>query len=63
MEHVTVGNVYKNCCIGVYFDGKQVIRRKRPVMAPGEMEEIRLEKEKLLLHPELKTITIKVEEA
>ncbi|WP_337424811.1 FAD-dependent oxidoreductase [Alitiscatomonas sp.] len=58
-----VGNVYKNCCIGVYFDGKQVIRRKRPVMAPGEMEEIRLEKEKLLLHPELKTITIKVEEA
>ena len=58
-----VGNVYKNCCIGVYFDGKQVIRRNRPVMAPGEMEEIRLEKEKLLLHPELKTITIKVEEA
>ena len=43
-----VGNVYKNCCIGVYFDGEQVIR---------------LEKEKLLLHPELKTITIKVEEA
>ena len=40
-----------------------MIRRKRPVMAPGEMEEIRLEKEKLLLHPELKTITIKVEEA
>ena len=58
-----VGNVYKICCIGVYFDGEQVIRRKRPVMAPGEMEEIRLEKEKLLLHPELKTITIKVEEA
>ena len=58
-----VGNVYKNCCIGVYFDGEQVIRWKRPVMAPGEMEEIRLEKEKLLLHPELKTITIKVEEA
>ena len=58
-----VGNVYKNCCIGVYFDGEQVIRRKRPVMAPGEMEEIRLEKEKRLLHPELKTITIKVEEA
>lgn len=58
-----VGSVYKNCCIGVYFDGEQVIRRKRPVMAPGEMEEIRLEKEKLLLHPELKTITIKVEEA
>ena len=58
-----VGNVYKNCYIGVYFDDEQVMHRKRPVMAPGEMEEIKLEKDKLLLHPELKTITIKVEEA
>lgn len=58
-----VGNVYQNCYIGVYFDDEQVLRRKRPVMAPGEMEEIKLEKAKLLLHPELKTITIKVEEA
>lgn len=58
-----VGNVYKNCYIGVYFDDERVMHRKRPVMAPGEMEEIKLEKEKLLLHPELKTITIKVEEA
>ncbi len=58
-----VGNVYKNCYIGVYFDGEQVMHRKRPVMAPGEMEEIKLQKEKLMLHPGLKTITIKVEEA
>lgn len=58
-----VGNVYKNCYIGVYFDGEQVVHRKRQVMAPGEMEEIKLEKEKLRLHPELKTITIRVEEA
>ena len=57
------GNVFKNCYIGVYFDEERVMHRKRPVMAPGEMEEIKLEKEKLLLHPELKTITIKVEEA
>ena len=58
-----VGNVYKNCYIGVNFDDERVMHRKRPVMAPGEMEEIKLEKDKLLLHPELKTITIKVEEA
>lgn len=58
-----VGNVYKNCYIGVYFDDERVMHRKRSVMAPGEMEEIKLEKDKLLLHPELKTITIKVEEA
>ena len=58
-----VGNVYKNCYIGVYFDDEQVMHRKRPVLAPGEMEEIKLQKEKLMLHPGLKTITIKVEEA
>ena len=58
-----VGNVFKNCYIGVYFDEERVMHRKRPVMAPGELEEIKLEKEKLLLHPDLKTITIKVEEA
>lgn len=58
-----VGIVYKNCYIGVYFDDEQVMHRKRPVMAPGEMEEIKLQKEKLMLHPGIKKITIKVEEA
>lgn len=57
-----VGKVYKNCFIGVYLDGERVIHRKRPVMAPGEMEEIKLEKRHLLLRPGLKTITIRVEE-
>ncbi len=58
-----VGGVYKNCSIGVYFGEEQVLRRKRPVVAPGEMEEIRLEKAKLLQYPDLDTITIKIEEA
>lgn len=57
-----VGNVYKNCYIGVYFDDERILHRKRPVMAPGEMEEIRLEKETLLSYPELKSITIRIEE-
>lgn len=57
-----VGNVYKNCWISVYFDEERVSRRKRPVMAPGEMEEIKLEKEKLKLYPELKAVTIRIEE-
>ena len=57
------GNVYKNMAIGVYFDGEQVQHRRRQVMAPGEMEEVKLEKAKLLAHPGLKTITIQVEEA
>ncbi len=40
-----VGGVYKNCYISAYFDDERVIHRKRPVVAPGEMEEIKLTKE------------------
>ncbi len=58
-----VGGVYKNCYISVYFDDERVAHRKRPVVAPGEMEEIKLEKAKLLGRPDLKTITVKIEEA
>lgn len=58
-----VGQVYKNCYICVYFDGEQISKRKRPAMAPGEMEEIKLEKAKLLLKPDLKNIMIRIEEA
>ncbi len=58
-----VGSVYKNCYISAYFDDERVIHRKRPVVAPGEMEEIKLTKEQLLQYPDLKTITLKIEEA
>jgi len=58
-----VGAVYKNCYISVYFDDEQVVHRKRPVMAPGEMEDVKFKKEKLASYPDLKTITIKIEEA
>jgi len=58
-----VGGVYKNCYISTYFDGERVMRRKRPVVAPGEMEEIKLSKAKLAEYPGLKTITVKIEEA
>ncbi len=58
-----VGGVYKNCYISTYFDGERVLKRKRPVVAPGEMEEIKLSKAKLAEYPELKTITVKIEEA
>lgn len=58
-----VGAVYKNCYISVYYDNERVVHRKRPVMAPGEMEEIKIRKEDLLSYPDLKTMTIKVEEA
>ena len=58
-----VGGVYKNCYVSVYFDEERVIHKKRPVVAPGEMERIKLTKEQLMKYPGLKTITVKIEEA
>lgn len=58
-----VGDVYKNCCIATYFDNVLISKRKRPVMAPGEMEQVILDKKKLAAYPDLKNITIKIEEA
>lgn len=58
-----VGEVYKNCQIVTYFDETPVLKRKRPVMAPGEMEQIILDKKKLQMFPMLSKITIKIEEA
>ena len=57
-----VGNVYKNCYISAYFDNERIIHKKKPVVAPGEMEEIILTKEQLLKYPKLDTITLKIEE-
>lgn len=56
-----VGAVYKNCAIATYFDDKLISRRKRPVMAPGEMEQVILDKKKLSSYPDLNKITIRIE--
>lgn len=58
-----VGGVFKNCYVSAYFDEERVIHRKRQVVAPGEMEQIQLTKEMLLKYLDLKTITVKIEEA
>ena len=56
-----VGDVYKNCYVSVYLDDERIIHRKRPVVAPGEMEQIELKKEQLEAYPDLKEITVKIE--
>lgn len=58
-----VGAVYKNCFIATYYDDTLISKRKRPVMAPGEMEQVVLEKSKLAEFPDLSKITIRIEEA
>ena len=57
-----VGNVYQNCYISVYLDEERILHRRRPVLAPGEMESIVLTKKQLLAHPQLACITVKIEE-
>ena len=57
-----VGGVYKNCYVSVYFDEERAIHRKRQVVAPGEMEEVKLTREQLLKYPDLETITVKIEQ-
>jgi len=58
-----VGDVYKNCVIATYYDDELISKRKRPVMAPGEMEQVILTKKKLAKYPELHKITVRIEEA
>ena len=58
-----VGGVYRNCYVSAYFDDERVIHKKRLIVAPGEMEEVKLTKEQILKYPELNTITFMVEEA
>lgn len=58
-----VGNVYKNCYISVYFDEVRMLHKKRQIMAPGEMEDVRITREQLMEVPDLKKITLKIEEA
>ena len=66
-EHLTVrfrvGGVYKNCYVSVCFDGEKISRRRKTVVAPGEMEEIVLTKEQLEKYPDLEEINVRIEEA
>lgn len=58
-----VGAVYSKCYVSVYLDGERIIHKRRPVMAPGEMEEVLLKKTQLQEHEGLAQITVKIEEA
>ena len=58
-----VGQVFKGCAIATYFGDTLISKRKRPVMAPGEMEQVVLKKSQLTEYPDIENITIKIEEA
>ncbi|MCI8448565.1 MAG: FAD-dependent oxidoreductase [Eubacterium sp.] len=56
-----VGAVFKDSYISVYYNDERVMHRKKQVMAPGEMEQVVLSKQKLEAYPDLERITVKIE--
>ena len=58
-----VGAVYEGKAIATYFGDTLISKRKRPIMAPGEMEEVKIKKSQLAEYPDIANITIKIEEA
>lgn len=55
--------VYKNCYVSIYLEEERILHRRRPIVTPGEMEAVTLTKAQLLKNPDLKIITIAIEEA
>lgn len=56
-----VADVYKDRSVCVYYDGKLISKKKKRVLAPGEMEQVILLKSSLAEYPDLKEITIRTE--
>jgi hypothetical protein len=56
-----VGAVFKDSYVSVYFDDERVMHMKKRILAPGEMEQVILQKKKLQENKDLKTITVKIE--
>lgn len=55
-----VRNVFKDHYISIYFDGELIVHKKRLMMSPGEMEDVRIEKSKLYGAHDSKKISIKI---
>lgn len=56
-----VGDVYKDWYISVYFDDERVVHRKKKILTPGEMEEVKLTQVVFDNHSNVENITFKLE--
>ena len=57
-----VGNTYQDVYVALYYNDKLISRKKKRVMAPGEMESLKLKKQELLAFEDLREITIRIEQ-
>lgn len=58
-----VGGVYEDKRICVYLGDERVISKRRPILVPGEMEDVTLKRDDLLARPDLEKIVVTLEEA
>ncbi len=56
-----VGAVFRDAYVSVYFNDERVMHMKKRILSPGEMEQVILQKKKLLEYDDLKTVTIRIE--
>ncbi len=57
-----VDQVYQDSCISVYFDELEILHKRKKILTPGEMEEVKVKRRDLISRPNLKKIYIKIEE-
>ena len=57
-----VGAVYRDIYESVYLNDTRILHKKKKIASPGEMETVVLQKSSFLEVPDLKTITVKLEE-
>ena len=56
-----VGDVYKDSYISVYIGDVRIQHRKKRIIAPGEMEQVILQKKQLAQYPDADTVTLRIE--
>lgn len=56
-----VDGVYRDSLFNVFFDNELIVRRKRRIMTPGEMEQVVLKADVFQNHPDLERITVRME--
>jgi len=57
-----VGDVYQNKSISVWMDDQIISKKKKQVLAPGEMEEVTLTKKQMGSYANAKQITVRLED-
>ncbi|MFI3174470.1 MAG: FAD-dependent oxidoreductase [Bacillota bacterium] len=57
-----VGKVARNIYLSAYIGDERIVHKKRPIVAPGEMEDIILKKEVLAQFDNIEKIVVKLEE-